>query len=309
MFISYNSLAASRAQRAVSFHTKNYAKNVEQLATYKRVNSAADDPGSISIIAKMKAKIASADAAKANVSDAISLLSTADTALGSIADLLSDIRADVVSATTGTPTAGEVDGYQTSINANIAAIDAISQQTFFNSYNLLDGSQNFTIQTGTDDGQTSTLNFAAAAGTGIAISVTQAEGGADGGHMVEGVSTAGFALEDLSVGAATVDNYAGANVATTTNALDVIDTMISNVSRMRSVTGGHSNAMSSVLDHLTGMQAGWEMSRANHEDVDVAKASTELAQNQILKDSAAAMVAQANSNFLSVLSFLPSSYG
>jgi len=308
VYLSYSIPGASIAQRALNLHTKNFSKNIQQLATGKQIISAADDPGGLSIASNMKAKIASADSAKKNISDAISLLNTTDSALETVASLLQDIRADFVSATTGTPSAGDVDAYQAAINENIDAIDSLAQQTEFNGFSLLDGSQNFTIQTGVNNGETSTLNFQANSGTdyqGIAVSITQVVGGADEGHLVENSGNPGFSLDQLSVGAVNVNAHDGGNYITTPNGLDVIDVMIDNVSRMRATVGADINGMNSRLENMTAMQSHWESVRENREDVDVAKVSTEMSKNQLLRESAAAILAQANSGMETILTLLP----
>jgi flagellin len=308
VFLSYSSSAVNTAQRAVAFHTKGFSKSVEQLATGKKLNSAADDPSGLSMVAKMKAKIASADSASRNISDAITLLSTTDSALETVTSLLQDIRADFVSATSGTASPGDLDALQASINEKVGAIDSLATQTEFNGFSVLDGSRNFIIQTGVNDGDTVTLNFQANTGTnyrGIAISVSQEVDGADEGHMVENVPTGGFALDELSVNAPNVNNYTNGNVGLTANGLNTIDTMIDNVSRMRSTVGGYISAMDSRLENLSNMAANWDAARSNREDVDVATASSSMSKNQILRESAIAMLSQANASSGIALSLLP----
>lgn len=308
MFLSYGSPAVYSAQRAVAFHTKNFSKNIEQLSTGKQINSAADDPSGMTMVSKLKAKIASADSAAKNISDAITLLSTTDSALETVTGLLQDIRADFVKATSGTASAGDLDALQSSINEKVGAINSIATQTEFNGFTVLSGAQDFTIQTGVNQGNTVTLNFRADTGTnyrGIAVSVSQEVGGNDEGHMVENVVTAGFGLDELSVDAVNVNAYDNGNYVLTANGLTVIDTMIDNVSRMRSTVGGYISAMDSRLENLGNMATNWDIARSNREDVDVAKASSEMSRNQILRESATAMLAQANSSSELVLNLLP----
>ncbi len=263
VFLSYSSPAVSTAQRAITFHTKNFAKNIQQLATGKQIVSAADDPAGLTMISKLKAKIASADSASKNISDAITLLSTTDSALEIVTDILQDIRADFVTATSGTASAGDLDALQASINEKIGAIDSISTQTEFNGFSVLDGSQNFIIQTGVNDGDIVTLNFQANTGTnfqGIAVSVSQEAGAVDEGHVVEG-ATIGFALDEFSVGSINVNSHDGNSYILTTNGLTDVDAMIDNVSRMRSTVGGAIAGMDSRLENLANMAANWDAAR------------------------------------------------
>ena len=106
--------------------------------------------------------------------------------------------------------------------------------------------------------------------------------------------TGGFALDELSVNSVNVNNYTNGNVGLTANGLDVLDTMIDNVSRMRSTVGGQITAMDSRLENLSNMAANWDAARSNREDVDVAKASADLASSQVLKAAAISTLTQAN---------------
>ena len=309
MYTYFNNWGIDTAQRALQSYSNLYAKNVEQLSTGKRINEAADDVAGAVFTADIKAKIASADSAKQNISDAITLISTTDSALETVENLLQSIRSDFVAATTGTATTAEVDAYQNSINSAIGQIDAISQDTEFNGFTLFDGSQDFVIQTGINDGNTTTLYFQRNTGTnyrGIAIDVTRTVGGSDEGHLVENVPTAGFSIDELSVNSVNVNTYGNDNIGTTANGLDVIDTLISNAGRMRGTLGGYQNALESKLSHITGMQANWETARANREDVDIVEVTEQLSVNDLMRQAAASTIANAQSARSElVLSLLP----
>ena len=311
------------AQRALSRNTMDMQRNIEHLSTGFKINRAADDAAGLSISEKMTARIQGFAKAKQNASDGISMAQTADGSLGIIQENLQRIRELVVQGINGTYSQNEIDALQNEINQRIINIRDIGASTEFNGIALLDGTANRVLQTGADDGQTTTLNFASGgtvAQTGIAINIYAAsETGNDfeHGHLTEGIQT-GFALAELQLAGASVDSLAvlegggnihtsggtaGAaanfNIAINNTAAQVgladLDTIIDNVSRMRSELGAVQNAIESKILYLDIARENAEASRSRIKDVDVAYESSNLVKNQILQQSASAMLSQANS--------------
>ena len=81
--------------------------------------------------------------------------------------------------------------------------------------------------------------------------------------------------------------------------------MIDNISRMRSTVGAYENSLQSNLEYLDRYSESLEGARSRVRDVDVASESANLLQNQILQQTASAMLSQANSAPQIALSLLP----
>jgi len=81
--------------------------------------------------------------------------------------------------------------------------------------------------------------------------------------------------------------------------------MVDNVSRMRSYLGAKQNALESKIEYLAIARENAEASRSRIQDVDVAQESSILVKNQILQQTASAMLSQANSQPQIALSLLP----
>ncbi len=297
------------AQRALSGNTLNLQRNIERLSTGFRINRAADDAAGLSISNKLTARVRGFAKAKQNASDGISMVQTAEGSLSIIQENLQRIRELVVQGINGTNSANEKDALQNEINERITIIGDIATNTEFNGISLLDGTANAILQTGADTGQTTTIDLQSgvAAATGMDIDIAFEVTGVaatDGGHLVEGVGLVGFSLDELHIDGATgVDSLAGnANnveiVVGTAGAgevdLDDLDAIIDNVSRMRSELGATQNALESKITYLDVARENAEASRSRIRDVDVAKESSALVKNQILQQSAAAMLSQAN---------------
>lgn len=312
------------AQRALGMNTLNLQRNIEKLSTGFRINRAADDAAGLSISEKLTARINGFEKAKQNSADGISLIQTAEGSLGIIQENFQRIRELLVQGINGTNSANEKNAIQNEINERIQIINDIGNETEFNGIQLLSGNNfvnnggvntDVVLQTGADAGQITTLSFGAGtatAGQGINVDVTEQVGGAansDNGELIEGVvdvlggALTNFSIDQIHVEGATVNAFDGTlgtdimvNPAVAGDAgLDVIDVIIDNVSRMRSELGASQNALESKITYLDVAMENAAASRSRIKDVDVAKASSALVKNQILQQSASAMLSQANS--------------
>ena len=81
--------------------------------------------------------------------------------------------------------------------------------------------------------------------------------------------------------------------------------MLQNISRMRSELGATQNSLESKVEYLRVASENLSASRSRIKDVDVAAESSVLVKNQILQQSAAAMLSQANSAPQIALDLLP----
>lgn len=307
------------AQRALGQNTLNLQRNMERLSTGFRINRAADDAAGLSISNKLTTRIRGFEKAKQNAGDGISLIQTAEGALGIVQENLQRIRELVVQGVNGTNSANEKNALQKEINERVRLINDISQSAEYNGIQLLTGNNfinnggtlsNVVLQTGSDTGQTTTLSFGSGitADTGINIDVDHEITGTtvDSGEINEGIAVVGFALSELHIAGATIDSLAVAetrfggaanvDIDATGTALSLagVDTMIDNLSRMRSELGAMQNALESKMEYIDIARENALASRSRILDVDIAKESSQLVKNQILQQSAAAMLTQAN---------------
>lgn len=307
------------AQRALSRNTDGLKRNIERLSTGYRINRASDDAAGLSISNKLTTTIRGLEKAKQNASDGISLLQTAEGGLGVIQENLQRIRELVVQGKNGTNGPSEADALQREINERIRNISDIANATKFNGQDLLINATDKTLQTGAENGQVTTIELTGGlqANMGINLNISYERTGtnSDFGSLVEGITDVVFAnkgLHNIHLGVTgmnvesldkTLDPAAGQNVTVSVNHLDK---MIDNISRMRSYLGAKQNALESKIEYLDIARENAEASRSRIQDVDVAQESSVLVKNQILQQTASAMLAQANSQPQIALSLLPS---
>ncbi|MGH6693768.1 flagellin [Sphingopyxis sp.] len=274
MTVINTNVSALRAQNNSRVANQMQSKAMERLSSGKRINSAKDDAAGLAIATRMNAASRGFTQAIRNANDGISLAQTADSAAGSISDILIRMRDLSMQASTGTLSDPDRVLVQKEVTALVAQIGDVVGQTTFNGNALLDGSAatGFNIQTGIN--ATEVVNI-----------------------TIANLGTAGTAL--TGVGAITVATEAGA-----TAALAVLDTAIDNVASERANLGAQQNRLTSAVDNLTSRVTNLDEAKSRIEDADFSVESTNLAAAGILAQASTAMLAQANQSSQGVMNLL-----
>jgi flagellin len=292
------------AQRALSKNTLSLQKSIEKLSTGSKINKAADDAAGLGISEKLTAQIRGLEKAQQNVGDGISMVQTAEGSLSIVHDNLQRIRELVVQAKNGTNGDDELNSIQSEINKRVETIDSVAKSTKFNDKGLLatvdssnaitGAAQDISLQVGANDSDTLDISLSKMY---VDVDSDAADGISNDG------TTKNIALNTLHVGG-TTKAFDG-TTATATGDLDDIDGMIKNVSRMRSDLGAIQNSLESRSEFLGVAIENNSSSRSRVKDVDVARESSSMLKNQILQQSAASMLSQANSTPQLALNLLP----
>lgn len=122
-------------------NNRKIAGAVAKLSSGYAINTAADNAAGLAISEKMRAQIRGLNKASANAQDAISLVQTAEGALGSSTEILQRMRELAVQSASDT-NENEIDrtALQDEFSQLQKELDDISRNTTFNKKNLLDGS-------------------------------------------------------------------------------------------------------------------------------------------------------------------------
>lgn len=115
------------------------SKSLERLSSGIKLNRSADDSAGMAISAKMRAQIKGLDQANNNASDGVSVIQSAEGALGEVHSMLQRMRELAVQGANGTNTDEDRDAIQKEIEALQEEIDRIGTDTEFNNRPLLDG--------------------------------------------------------------------------------------------------------------------------------------------------------------------------
>ncbi len=139
LVINHNMMAINAARNLDATYGK-LSQSVQRLSSGLRINSAADDAAGLAIREMMRADIATTQQGLRNAADAISMIQTADGALGVIDEKLVRMKELAEQAATGTYTTVQRDIINSEYQAMAKEIDRIANATNFNGIKLLDGS-------------------------------------------------------------------------------------------------------------------------------------------------------------------------
>jgi len=168
------------AQSRLQASNKDLQTALTRLSTGLRINSGSDDPAGLIASEALRSEITSLNKSISNTRRASQIISTADSALGQVSNLLNDIRGLVVeAANSGALSPNEIAANQLQVDSSLEAINRIAQTTTFQGRKLLDGSLDFITTPGTNSTRVENLkiNSASLGQAGqvdIAINVSQA---------------------------------------------------------------------------------------------------------------------------------------
>ena len=139
MKINHN-LSAIIANNQLLKSENRLAESVRRLSSGLKINESADDPAGMAISQKMRTQIQGLNRASDNALDGISVVETAEGALGEVHSILQRARELSVQAANETYNLEDRENIQSEINALLEEVDRISKDTEFNKTTLLDGS-------------------------------------------------------------------------------------------------------------------------------------------------------------------------
>ncbi len=136
----HHNLMAANTSRNLTSHYSRLSDSVRRLSTGLRVERAADDAAGLAIRELMRADMASLYQGARNINDAISLIQTADGALGVIDEKLIRMKELAEQAATGTYDSTQRLMIDSEFQQMASEIERIARATDFNGIHLLDGS-------------------------------------------------------------------------------------------------------------------------------------------------------------------------
>lgn len=138
MRINHN-ISALRSNRSLTRNNNALSASIERLSSGYKINKAADDSAGMAISRKMRTQIAALDQSGRNGSDGISVIQTAEGALNEITSMVQRMRELAVEAANDTYTMEDRKNIQEEIDQLCQEIDRLSEQTEYNTKNLLNG--------------------------------------------------------------------------------------------------------------------------------------------------------------------------
>src|SRR5215211_3962241 len=153
-----NNVEAFNAHRQLTGTANKAAKAMEKLSSGYRVNRAADDAAGLAISEKMRGQIGGLAQAQRNAQDGISLVQTAEGALGEVHSMLERVRDLKVQFNNGTLEQADRDSIASEVVEIAKEVKNILDDTEFNGKALFGSSDSFDFQVGANEGETITLD-------------------------------------------------------------------------------------------------------------------------------------------------------
>ena len=138
LVVNHNLMAGNIAN-TLSSHYGNLSTSTQRLSTGLRINSSADDAAGLAIRELMRSDIATMNQGIRNANDAISLIQTADGALGIIDEKLIRMKELAEQAATGTYDSTQRLMIESEYQQMASEITRIANATDFNGIHLLNG--------------------------------------------------------------------------------------------------------------------------------------------------------------------------
>lgn len=288
LVINHNMMAANTA-RNLNEHYSALGKSTQRLSSGLRVNSAADDAAGLAIRELQRADITTLQQGARNANDAISMIQTADGALGVIDEKLTRMKELAEQAATGTYDSTQRLMIESEYQAMASEITRIANATDFNGIHLLNGTLSSTTHDGT--GLTSSGKMKVHFGTGN-------DSAEDYYYITIGSTTA----SSLGVGNQAFDASGnlreGGTVSTQDAAqksLVAITEAIVSKDKIRANLGAIQNRLENTITNLNTQAENLQAAESRISDVDVASEMTQFVRQQILTQASVAMLSQANS--------------
>lgn len=283
MRINHN-ISAMVTQGSLFQVGRSLAKNLEKLSTGLRINRASDDAAGLGVSENLRTQVRGTAQAKKNALDGIAAITIAEGAANEVSSILQRMRELAIQSSNDTLTSTERGYTNQEFGHLINEIDRIAAVTNYNGMDLLSSN--------TSDAER--FGF----GTGDIL-------------WVDANETVGQDSITVSIDTLTTDTN-GLSISTevltsqtdSVAAITDLDLAINSVNTMRSNMGAFINRLEHAINNLDVSNTNQQAAESQIRDVDFASETADYTKNQILTQSATAMLAQANVIPQSVLQLL-----
>ena len=252
-------VASLNTSRVLRRSTSDLNRSLERLSSGLRINRAADDAAGLAIADGFQSQVRGTGVAQRNAQDGVSLVQTAEGALGESTNILQRIRELAVQSANGTQSTNNRATIDNEVQQLLSQLDDIATDTEFNGIRVLSSAQTVTLQAGPNPSQT------------LVVAVN------------------GSKTNDLGVSTVNVSS-----VASAVSAISTIDIAIQSVSTLRSNLGALQNRLQFTINSLAIQEENATASESAIRDADIAQETIKFTRNQILVSAGTSVLAQAN---------------
>lgn len=263
-----NNISALNANRQLSLTGMEMTKTISELSSGVRINKAGDDASGLAVSEKMRSQYRGLQQATRNAQSGISFIQATEGYLNETTNIMQRMRELAIQSANGIYSDSDRALIQVEINQLVSEVDRIASQAEFNKMNMLtgrfsaDGQNPITFHIGANMDQRVSVNIGAMTSANLQV----------GGETPVSIST----------------------VETANQALGRIDEGIQMVVSQRAELGAVQNRMESMVKSLMIATENTIASESVIRDADMAQAMVNYTREQILQQTGAAMLANAN---------------
>lgn len=285
-------MAALKSQKNLNSATSGLNKALERMSTGYKINRAADDAANMYVATGLETQIRGSKVAQNNIETGTNVLSIMEGDMDVILDNLNRIRDLAVQAANSIYSDDSVAAIKDEVSQRLAEIDRISAQSNFNGLTLLDGNSKLAdiglrLQVGAN---------ADAAANSVTI---EADFFAPMNTTTLGVDATRTlpAGSDLTAGGSLAENLDAAflNASNSAQYIDFLDTAINDIANKKAKIGATQNRLESAADSLVTTIENNTNAKSTIMDADIAEESANYTKYQILQQTTASLLVQANS--------------
>ncbi|MBN1523494.1 MAG: flagellin [Spirochaetales bacterium] len=289
MIINHN-MSALFAFRHLKWNGLMVDKDMEKLSSGLRINRAGDDASGLAVSEKMRSQIRGLLRAEKNAEDGISFIQTAEGYLQESQDILQRLRELSVQASNGIYSDEDRMQIQVEVSQLVDEVNRIASHAQFNGMNFMTG--RFAKFTGEN-------TFTASMWFHIGANMDQRERVYIGTMTAQGLGIQGT---DGLPHSATFISLSTPDAAN--RAIGMVDIALTKVSKQRADLGAYQNRLEYTMGGLLSGAENLQAAESRIRDADMAEEMVSFVKNQILVQSATAMLAQANAKPQSILQLL-----
>jgi flagellin len=281
MIINHN-VSAMFANRTLAMQNQKVGGSIEKLSSGLRINKAADDASGLAVSEKLRSQIRGLNQAERNIQAGVSFIQATEAYLNETQDILHRLRELSVQAANGIYSDEDRMQIQVEVSQLIDEVNRIASHAQFNGMNMLtgrfsqDGDATMQFQIGANMDQNERVFIGTITAESLGLQSVQGS--------TDSISISTPEQANLTVG--------------------VLDSALRIVSKQRADLGAYQNRFEMAAVGIASAAENLQAAESRIRDVDMASEMVDYVKNQILVQSGAAMLAQANSQPQAVLQLL-----
>jgi flagellin len=266
------------ANRQLGMIDHSVQKDIEHLSSGLRINTAGDDASGLAVSEKLSSQIRGLNQANRNIQLGISFIQTTEGYLQETTNILQRLRELAVQSANGIYSASDRQMIQVEVSQLVDEVNRIASSAQFNGLNMLTGKfargsrEVLQLQVGANMDQNKRIYIGTMTATALGLTGSQ-----------------------------------GVNISTPVGAnrtIGVVDNALTRVSLQRANLGAYQNRFQLATNGISSAAQNLQAAESQIRDLNMASEMVKYVKDQILAQTATAMLAQANASAKSVLQLL-----